>query len=479
MESRILSSLSVGAYDGRYHRKTQELIPIASLYALNRNRLLVSAYHFYELIKMIGHDDIVNINKWFELIITPLQKSISDNAVIDTVSIMTDQCELLEKITNHDVTAVVRFLKQKYTELDIGPEIFNGYIHLGLTSQDINTTSIMLMMQQFKNDIWYVQYNNIKKALMTLATDAKISKNDYMLSLTHGQPATPTRLSWALEIFISRLDEINSLVTSIVDTTKFGGATGGMNAFNCLDLDINWNEYADKLCLKFGLKRNSKTSQVDSYDILVVNLQMMMSFNQILYDLCMDIWHYISRGVFILKLVDGEDGSSAMPNKINPIQFENAMGNISIANGLIITMAQTLPVSMMQRDLRDSTILRQLGNLFSGCLVAWINIGIGLERLDINYDKMKEEIDDNIIVVTEGIQTILRFCGNPNGYDKLKVLTRGKKITKDLLIEFIESLKLNEKDIELAYKGTKTVDDIKQKMINIVMYPENHFNIII
>jgi adenylosuccinate lyase len=471
------STLAVGAYDGRYYDKSRELVSLTSQYALIRNRILVSAMHFKKIITSLGHEDKVRLDVWEQQIINPLFGNLVCNTVSDKIYDMVQRCEEIDRETNHDVMAVVRFLKELYTKLDIGPPIFNGYIHLGLTSQDINTSSIMLMIYQFDTIIIENHIHNILKTLDLLKTKAT-SQNDYMLSMTHGQPATPTRMSWVLNVFINRLMHVKQINSSIAITTKFGGATGGMNAFNCLNTDIDWHDYADKLCEKMLLKRTKYTTQVDSYDDLTIKLNMVMSMNQILYDLCQDVWHYISRNIFNLKTVQGEDGSSAMPNKVNPIHFENAMGNISIANGLIQTLATTLPVSIMQRDLRDSTILRQLGNIFSACLVAWKSIQNGLNRLEINFVNMKTEIDDNIVVVVEGIQTVLRLCGQSDAYDTLKKHTRGKHVTKDLLIKLIIDIELDDESVKIAYNGTKTIADVKQNLYNIVNEPSKYFDII-
>lgn len=474
-------SLVVGAYDGRYHDKTKELMPIASVYALTRNRLLISALHFNNLMKELGHSDKIDLESWNKNIIEPLQISIKENVINETVSVMIDKCLEIEKTTNHDVTSVVRFLKSKYEELNLGSPMFNGYIHLGLTSEDINTTSYMLMIRTFNKIIFNNNYDNIVKQLEIIKdniTDSTIdkSKSDYMLSLTHGQPATPTRMSHVLNTYMSRLKDIQSIICNIPDKTKFGGATGGMNALGCLDVEINLQKYCDEFASQFRMQREKYTSQVGSYDIMIAKLQLISNFNQILLDMCQDIWHYISRGIFILKKVEGEDGSSAMPNKINPIQFENATGNIRIANGLIQTMALNLQVSIMQRDLCNSTIMRQLGNVFASCLVAWKNICSGLQRLDIDYIKLQQEIDDNIVVVTEGLQTVLRFCGHPNGYDDLKKITRGKQVTKELLLEFVNGVQLDAEYVNIAYKGKKSIDDIKTMMKLIVTKPDVYFN---
>jgi adenylosuccinate lyase len=469
--------LAIGAYDGRYANKTNELCLLASQYAFTRNRIIIAATHFIKLIKVLGHESKVNLDLWEQTLIKPFENDIVNH--IDALYNITDssgyrmvsRCIEIEKKTNHDVAAIIELLKEQYDEHKIGPKEFKGYIHLGLTSQDLNTSANMMIMKDFR-EIWHLYQSKMVNSLRLLNDDYT---DNYMLGFTHGQSATPTTFKWAFNIFIGRINNIMPLVHQHKLATKFGGATGGFNSLHSLALEIDWNEYGNKLCNEFGLIRNMYTSQVDSYDSLLVLLSYLHIFNQILYDMCQDIWHYVSRGVLCLKLVDDEVGSSAMPHKVNPIHFENAMGNISITNNFIQAMQSTLSVSIMQRDLRDSTILRQLGNLLSGSLVAWKSIIVGLDRLKIDKMALRKEIDENIVVVSEGLQTILRFCGNDTAYNDFKTLTRGQEINKELLLNFVNEVTLDPEFIKIAYNDTKSVDDVRNLMRNVIDKPEIYF----
>lgn len=469
--------LARGAYDGRYAPKTEEICLLASQYAFTRNRIIIGATHFIRLIKRLGKESHVNLDLWEKSLIKPFNDDIVNhidgvyNIVNSEGYKMVSKCVELEKTTNHDVAAIIELMKQKYDELKIGPKEFKGYIHLGLTSQDLNTTANMMIAKDFK-EIWHLYKSKIINSLKRLDCD---ESDYYLLSMTHGQAATPTTVKWSFDVFIMRMNNIMSLVNQHKLATKFGGATGGFNSLHSLNTGIDWFGYADELCNSFDLARNMYTTQVESYDSLLIFLSYLHMFNQILYDMCQDIWHYVSRGVFCLRVIDGEVGSSAMPHKVNPIHFENAMGNISVSNNFIQTMEQTLPISIMQRDLRDSTILRQLGNLLSGSLVAWKSIVTGLERLKIDKMVLQKEIDDNIVVVSEGLQTILRFCGNDTAYNDFKELTRGKEVDKNILLKFVDDVILDQDFVDIAYDKKKSVNDVKELMRNVVNNPAVYF----
>jgi adenylosuccinate lyase len=465
---------AIGAYDGRYHHKTKELAPIASLYAYTRNRLIIAIVHFEMLVYRLKLDDKIDLKKWQNEL---LSKFGSRNLINPNIVEMIERCNELEKTPNHDVVAIVDFLKEKYDELKIGPPEYKGLIYLGLTSQDLNTSANMMIVQDF-NEIIYDNYVRISESINHLIQKSKKGYN-YMLSLTHGQPATPTTLSWTMKVFMDRIKNMMKKFESHKLTTKFGGATGGMNAYHCLNrCDIDWDEYTDTLCYSIGLERKKHTTQVDSYDDLIIHLNLIKTYNNVLYDMAHDIWHYISRGIFKQKVITDEAGSSAMPHKVNPICFENAMGNISIANGLIDTFSSTLPISIMQRDLRDSTILRQLGNIFSGCLVAWKSLNDGFSRLAINEDVMKKEINENIVVVVEALQTILRVCGNHSAYNQFKTYSRGKEITSQLLIDFIDKMEPEKFNLEMMIHIMKinSIDELKTYMKFIIKNPETYFS---
>lgn len=489
---------AVGAYDGRYKAKTNELRGLFSTYAFTRNRLLISSYHFQKLIKTLKLESQINIDKCYYFLAGRYEDDIKGMTIIgdpgdDDVTHYDDpgdkyigidrfiledveDCLELEKETNHDVAAIIKFLKQKYRTQKLGPEWLEGYFHLGLTSQDLNTTAIMMSVESARGiiSIDYLDFilDYILKYLITPHKDTMI------LGKTHGQVATPTTIGNIFQVFYDRILSVARLMNSVELKTKFGGATGGFNSLKCLDTGVDWHQYADELCAHFDLKRAKYTSQIEGYDSLCSVLRLLDGVNTVLIDMCQDIWLYISRDIFKLAVVTDEVGSSAMPHKVNPIDFENAMGNLRMVSGLISAMVTHLPTSFMQRDLKDSTMLRQLGNIFSGCLVSYKAIIKGLNKLSLNEAVLQKELDDNIVVVVEGIQTLLRFCGSSNSYDDFKALTRGKQITKDILLQYVDNVEIKEEGVKLAYQDKKTVDDVRTMMRNMVLDCQTHFNVL-
>ena len=345
----------------------------------------------------------------------------------------------IEKKTNHDVKAIEYFLKNKFDLIGISK--FKEFIHFGLTSQDINNTSIPLSIKNAIKEEYFPYINEVLSNLNKLSNE---SKNIPMLARTHGQPASPTKLGKEIMVFIERLKNQLKTLNSIPNAAKFGGATGNYNAHMVSYPKINWRDFSSTfLKTKFGLKHSYPTTQIEHYDYFSSQCDSLRRINNILIDMCRDIWHYISMDYFKQKIVKNEVGSSAMPHKINPIDFENAEGNLGIANSLFIHLSQKLPISRLQRDLTDSTTLRNIGVPFAHTIVAFKSLNKGLSKLLINNDKISKDLEENWSVVAEGIQTILRREGYVGAFEKLKELTRNnKKIDQTIIHEFINSLEI-------------------------------------
>ena len=347
----------------------------------------------------------------------------------------------LERTTNHDVKAVEYFLKEKFEGL--GMSAFKEFIHFGLTSQDINNTAIPA---SFRDAIEEVYIPAVDRILERLVNFAKEWKDIPMLARTHGQPASPTKLGKEFYVFVDRLDEQLNQLEEIPYNAKFGGATGNFNAHHVAYPAIDWADFATGfLATKLNLRRSRFTTQIEHYDNMAAAFDALKRTNTILVDLSRDIWTYISMNYFRQKVKEGEIGSSAMPHKVNPIDFENAEGNLGIANALLEHLSAKLPVSRLQRDLTDSTVLRNVGVPFAHIIIAFNSIEKGLDKLLLNEDALKQDLQDNWAVVAEAIQTILRREGYPNPYEALKELTRGKtQVTATDIANFIETLQLSD-----------------------------------
>jgi adenylosuccinate lyase len=358
---------------------------------------------------------------------------------------MTDQdvfrIKELERTTNHDVKAVEYFLKEKFDLL--GLSAYKEFIHFGLTSQDINNTAIPA---SFRDAIEEVYIPAVDRILERLVNFAKEWKDVPMLARTHGQPASPTKLGKEFYVFVDRLDEQLNQLEEIPYNAKFGGATGNFNAHHVAYPEIDWADFATAfLATKLNLRRSRFTTQIEHYDNLAAAFDALKRTNSILIDLSRDIWTYISMNYFRQKVKDGEIGSSAMPHKVNPIDFENAEGNLGIANALLEHLAAKLPVSRLQRDLTDSTVLRNVGVPFAHIIIAFNSIEKGLGKLLLNEEALQRDLEDNWAVVAEAIQTILRREGYPNPYEALKELTRGKsQVSAADITDFIETLALSD-----------------------------------
>lgn len=342
----------------------------------------------------------------------------------------------IEKRTNHDVKAVEYFVKQKFDSL--GLAFAREFVHFALTSQDINNTAIPLSLKAFISEEFLPL---VDKLTALLKTFAKTWEDVPMLARTHGQPASPTRLGKEIAVFVARLEHQVALLHTIPFSCKFGGATGNMNAHYVSYPEIDWHAFSERFCAQLGLSRSFPTTQIEHYDHLAALFDNLKRINTILIDLCRDVWQYISMEYFRQKIREGEVGSSAMPHKVNPIDFENAEGNLGFANAIFEHLSAKLPVSRLQRDLTDSTVLRNVGVPLAHSYLAFHSLVKGLSKLELNKAAIDHDLDSNWAVVAEAIQTVLRKEGYPNPYEALKKLTRkNEKITRETLADFIESL---------------------------------------
>lgn len=420
---------AVSPIDGRYAGKTAPLREYFSEYALIKNRVRVEIEYFIALagfgIKQLEGvpcpDDLRKIYTCF---------SLEDAEKIKTI----------EKTTNHDVKAVEYFIKERFREM--GLERYCEFVHFGLTSQDINNTATPLSLKEALEQVVYPKMDAIIKDLDMKAEEWK---DIPMLAKTHGQPASPTRLGKEIAVFVSRLKEQKSQLASIPVPAKFGGATGNMNAHKAAFPDKDWNSFADGFVSSLGLRRSYPTTQIEHYDNLAAIFDAFRRFNTILIDLCRDIWTYISMEYFRQRIVKGEVGSSAMPHKVNPIDFENAEGNLGMADAVFTHLSMKLPISRLQRDLTDSTVLRNIGVPVGHSLIAFESLLKGLGKLLLNRDAIERDLENNWAVVAEAIQTILRRESYPNPYEALKALTRtGGHISEKSISDFIDGLDVSE-----------------------------------
>lgn len=421
---------AVSPIDGRYAGKTAPLREYFSEFALIRNRVKVEIEYFISLTKF-GLSQLEGMENAEELRKTYTGFTIEDAGRIKEI----------EKTTNHDVKAVEYFIKEKFREA--GLEKYSEFVHFGLTSQDINNTATPLSVKEALHDIIYPKMDEIIRELQERADEWK---DIPMLARTHGQPASPTRLGKEIEVFVARLKEQKSQLESIPVPAKFGGATGNMNAHKVAFPDRDWKAFADSFVAGLGLKRSCPTTQIEHYDNLAAIFDAFRRFNTILMDLCRDIWTYISMEYFRQRVIKGEVGSSAMPHKVNPIDFENAEGNLGMADAIFTHLSMKLPVSRLQRDLTDSTVLRNIGVPFGHSLIAFESILKGLGKLLLNREAIDRDLENNWAVVAEAIQTVLRREAYPNPYEALKALTRtGGHISQESIAAFIDSLDVDDR----------------------------------
>lgn len=430
--------MAVSPIDGRYASKTAPLREYFSEFALIRNRVRVEIEYFIALCS-IPLPQLSNFGegtgKTREELFAAL-RDIYRNLTPEEAS----RVKEIEKVTNHDVKAVEYFIKEHFKALEITP--WQEFVHFGLTSQDINNTSQPIMLKEALENEYMPRLQEI---LSILRADALEWKDVTMLARTHGQPATPTRMGKEIEVFIARLEEQIRQLSQLTYPAKFGGATGNMNAHKIAYPDIDWPSFADSFVSSLGLKRSCPTTQIEHYDNLAAIFDCMRRINTILIDLCRDVWTYISMEYFRQKVAKNEVGSSAMPHKVNPIDFENAEGNLGMADAVLTFLSMKLPVSRLQRDLTDSTVLRNVGVPFAHCLISFASLKKGLGKLILNREAIDADLHRNWAVVAEALQTILRRENYPNPYETLKNLTRtGAAIDEDTIARFVESLDVPE-----------------------------------
>ena len=426
-----LNSLTaVSPIDGRYRSKTAALTEFFSEYALIRYRIRVEIEYFIALCEL----PLPQLEDFDCCLFEPLRdiyrKFTPEHA---------ERVKEIEKVTNHDVKAVEYFIKEQLATISAFPAEAKEFIHFGLTSQDINNTSVPLSVKEALEQVYYPL---VEELIEQLNDYAEAWKNVPMLAKTHGQPASPTRLGKEVMVYVYRLEELLRSLKDTPITAKFGGATGNFNAHHVAYPQYDWREFGNKFVgEKLGLEREQFTTQISNYDWLGALFDAMRRINTIVIDLDRDFWMYISMDYFKQKIKAGEVGSSAMPHKVNPIDYENSEGNLGIANALLQFLAQKLPVSRLQRDLTDSTVLRNVGVPMGHAVIAFNSTLKGLRKLILNEQKLKEDLDNTWAVVAEGIQTILRREAYPNPYEALKALTRtNERMTPETIHQFIDTL---------------------------------------
>ncbi len=428
-----ISSLNaISPIDGRYRNKVEKLAPYFSEEALIKYRVQVEIEYFIALCE-IPLPQLADFNTD---LFDDLRAIYKNFTAIDASAI-----KEIEKETNHDVKAVEYFIKEKFDALNISK--YKEFIHFGLTSQDINNTAIPLSIKEAMNDVYVPEYFAVLEKLKTLTEDWKSIS---MLARTHGQPASPTRLGKEIQVFVTRLEAQFDLLNDIPSAAKFGGATGNFNAHHVAYPQIDWKAFGHKFVQeKLGLHHSFPTTQIEHYDHMAALFDTLKRINTIIIDLDRDIWTYVSMDYFKQRIKAGEVGSSAMPHKVNPIDFENSEGNLGIANAIFEHLSAKLPISRLQRDLTDSTVLRNVGVPFGHTIIGFKSTLKGLNKLLLNEGKFAEDLENNWAVVAEAIQTILRREGYPNPYEALKGLTRtNERINQQSIANFIDTLDVSE-----------------------------------
>ena len=428
---KINSINAISPIDGRYSNQTSNLQDFFSEKALIKYRLKIEIEYFIKLTEI----KIDGLKSWRKSNNKLLRKIYTDFDEKNALEI-----KEIEKTTNHDVKAVEYFLKNKFKSLSF--EKFSEFVHFGLTSQDINNTAIPLSIKDYIKSYKLL----IQSLLKLIKQKSKEYKNISMLARTHGQPASPTRLGKEFKVFEVRINEQIKQLNNIPLSAKFGGATGNFNAHHLTFPKINWKKFAESFMKDLGLKLSFPTTQIEHYDNLASLFDNLKRINTIIIDFNQDMWLYISMDYFKQKIKKGEIGSSAMPHKVNPIDFENSEGNLGLANSIFNHLSTKLPISRLQRDLTDSTVLRNIGVPIAHTIIGINSTIKGINKLLVNSEKINEDLENNWIVIAEGIQNILRKEGYPNPYELLKDLTRNnKKINQDTFTKFINSLDISEK----------------------------------
>lgn len=419
---------AISPIDGRYRDKVDSLANYFSESALIRYRVMVEVEYFIALCEL----PLPQLRGFDHALFDNLKEIYLDFTVEDAQKIKD-----IEKVTNHDVKAVEYFIKERFDALNLHE--YKEFIHFGLTSQDINNTAVPC---SFRNAIHDVYYPVIDELIAKLEELAEEWKDIPMLAKTHGQPASPTRLGKEIRVFVYRLTKQLELLKKVACSGKFGGATGNFNAHNVAYPEIDWTAFANKfLTEKLKIEREQYTTQISNYDNFAAVFDNLRRINNIVVDLDRDFWTYISMAYFKQKIKAGEVGSSAMPHKVNPIDFENSEGNLGIANAVLDHLSNKLPISRLQRDLTDSTVLRNIGVPLAHTIIAFKSTLKGLNKLIINKPAIEADLEDNWAVVAEAIQTILRREAYPNPYEALKALTRtNSKVTQASIAEFIDTL---------------------------------------
>ncbi len=431
MELDLLTAIS--PVDGRYRGKTAPLADYFSEYALIRYRVRVEIEYFITLCEL-PLPQLASFNHALFDRLRDIYRSFNEESA--------QHVKDIEKVTNHDVKAVEYFIKEEFDKIG-GLEAYKEFIHFGLTSQDINNTSVPLSIKEALEEVYYPQVEELIDQLQQYADEWK---DVPMLAKTHGQPASPTRLGKEVMVFVYRLTEQLKELKACKMTAKFGGATGNFNAHHVAYPNYDWKAFGNKFVSeKLGLQREQWTTQISNYDCLAAVFDALRRINTIIIDLDRDFWMYISMEYFKQKIKAGEVGSSAMPHKVNPIDYENSEGNLGMANAVLQFLASKLPVSRLQRDLTDSTVLRNVGVPLGHSVIAIQSTLKGLRKLILNEQKLSEDLDNTWAVVAEAIQTILRREGYPHPYEALKALTRtNTKMTEQTIHEFVETLNVSE-----------------------------------
>ena len=423
---------AISPIDGRYHKQTEVLGNYFSEFALIRYRVWVEVQYFIALSEL----PLPQLAMQVSLEQKKLLRGIYENFSLDQAERIKD----IERTTNHDVKAVEYFLKEEMDKF--GLHAASEFIHFGLTSQDINNTAIPMSL---KHAVTQEILPALSSVLKIMEAQVLAWQHIPMLARTHGQPASPTRLGKEWEVFVSRINAQLQQVNALSFPAKFGGATGNFNAHAVAYPAINWVSFANQFCESLGLNRSQPTTQIEHYDNLAALFDAFKRINTILLDFSKDVWQYVAMDYFKQKLKEGEVGSSAMPHKVNPIDFENAEGNLGIANALLEHLSAKLPVSRLQRDLTDSTVLRNLGVPFGHMLIAFKSLEKGLNKLLLNEEKLATDLENNWAVVAEAIQTVLRREAYEKPYEALKALTRkNETISKESIHAFIETLSVTD-----------------------------------
>ncbi len=441
MELSLLTAIS--PIDGRYRGKTETLAGYFSEYALIRYRVRIEIEYFIALCEL----PLPQLQDFNHELFEPLRDIYRQFTVEDA-----QRVKDIEQVTNHDVKAVEYFIKERIDAIGGFPVNVKEFIHFGLTSQDINNTSVPLSVKEALEQVYYPLLEELIEQLNDYAEEWK---NVPMLAKTHGQPASPTRLGKEIMVYVYRLEEQLRALKDVPLTAKFGGATGNLNAHHVAYPQYDWREFANRFVEeKLGLEREQWTTQISNYDHLAALFDGMRRINTILIDLDRDFWMYISMDYFKQKIKKGEVGSSAMPHKVNPIDYENSEGNLGISNAVLAFLAQKLPVSRLQRDLTDSTVLRNVGVPMGHSLIGFHSTLKGLRKLILNEEKLHQDLEQTWAVVAEAIQTILRREAYPHPYEALKALTRtNEKMTEETIHQFIQSLEVS--------------DSVKQELMDI------------